>query len=432
MASDGDARQSENEVAKARPLSFDDLAALIVVIASLTAAPAVMSRFGFRGFVVAYALAIAAWPFARRLSFSSATIIVIALALRLPMMIAPPLLSADVYRYLSDGTALASGHDPYTTLPSDPRVNHPEIPTIYPPHAEILFGLVHQLAAWRLLIIGCDVVVLILLPAPARLAYALLPPAVLEGAWSGHLDLVAGMLLLLAWKRRSGMAGALAAGMKVIPLVAIPALWAQSARRRFSLVFLAVLLIPAIPFFIAGPVMPGMGSYATRWIFNSPAYDVVRLAVEPLPLVRLWTAIKGPLHLEAVSDFVYRHLYADFETRAILALIAIGLLARFWRRPVTSMAILLLCSPAIHPWYWLSALPLAFVRERIWIPFALCAPFSYLLYAGSGKPIVFALCYGVPLVVTLARLRPSANASSDAEWPGAVAHSDRAPETSRW
>ena len=427
----GDGQREDGSSSPVRP-SSGDLAALLLVCASLIAAPSVLSRFGFRGFVIAYALAIAAWPFAARVRLSSASIMVLALALRLPMMITPPLLSADVYRYLSDGSTLAAGHNPYTTLPADPRVNHPEILTVYPPHAEILFGLVHQLTFWRLLVIGCDVVVLTLLPAPVRLAYAILPPAVLEGAWSGHLDLVAGMLLLLAWRGRSGLAGALAAGMKVIPLVAIPALWAQSARRRFVPVFLAVLLIPAIPFLMAGPVMPGMGSYATRWIFNSPAYDIVLRAVEPLPLVRLWTSIKDPLHLEIVSEFVYRHLYADLEARAILALMALVLLARFWRLPVASIAILLLCSPAIHPWYWLSALPLAFVRERVWIPFALCAPFSYLLYAGSGKPIVFALCYGLPLLITLAGLRPSANASSDAGSPSAAAHSDRAPETSRW
>ena len=412
--------------------SLWSLVALVVVMGSLIAAPSVMARFGFPGLVIAYALAIAAWPFARRLRLSSTTIVILALALRLPMMLAPPLLSADVYRYLSDGTALASGHDPYSVLPSDPRVNHPNLPTIYPPHAELLFALVHQLTAWRLLIIGCDVAVLILLPAPYRLAYALLPPAVLEGAWSGHVDVVAGMFLLLAWKRRSGAAAALAAGMKVIPLVAVPALWAQSRRRRFVLVFFAVLLIPAIPFLIAGPVMPGMGAYATRWIFNSPGYDAVRLVMEQLPLVRWWSVIKDPLHLEAISNLVYRHLNADFETRAVLALIALGLLARFWRRPVASIAILLLCSPAIHPWYWLTALPLGLTRERSWIPFALCAPFSYLLYAGTSKLIVFGLCYGLPLAITLMNLRPSATASSAVEWPGAAARSDRAPETSRW
>ncbi len=409
--------------------------ALVVLIASLIAAPAVMTRFGFRGFVLAYAIAICAWPFARRLRLSTTAVLLLALALRLPMLLTPPLLSGDVYRYLSDGAALASGHNPYKVLPSDSRVNHPTIPTIYPPHAEILFGVVHKLTAWRLLIIGSEVAVLILLPAPLRLSYALLPPAVLEGAWSGHLDAIAGMLLLLAWSRRSGVAAALAAGMKVIPLVAVPALWAQSPRRRFALMFSAALLIPAIPFLIAGPVMPGLGTYATRWVFNSPAYDLVRLAVEPLPLVRWWTAIKDPLHLEAISNLVYQHLYADFATRAVLGLIALVLLARFWRRPVASIAILLLCSPAIHPWYWLSALPLALIGERRWIPLALCAPFSYLLYAGTARPIVFALCYALPLAITLAitlaTLRPSATASSGAGLPSAETHSDTAPETSR-
>lgn len=408
------------------------LIALALLAVAVSAVPWVMARFGFRGFVAAYSIAILVWPVAQRLTLGISMILVVTLALRLPMMIPAPLLSADVDRYLSDGATLAAGADPYTTLPTDPRVNHREIPTIYPPHAELLFALVHRLPLWRLLIIGCDVGIVLMLPPPARLGYALLPPAILEGAWSGHLDLVAGMLLLLAWKRRSGAAAALAVGMKVIPIAAIPALWVRSAQARFVLVFLVTLLIPAIPFLLAGPVMPGMGSYATRWIFNSPAYDLMRSLVEPLPLARWWTGIKDPMHLEFISDAVYRHLYADFITRVLLGFVALFLLTRFWRRPVASIGILLLCSPALHPWYWLSALPLAMVRERAWISFALCAPFSYLLYAGGGRALVFALCYGLPLAITLGRLRPSASGSSAAGWPDAEAHSDRAPETSRW
>ena len=86
--------------------------ALILVAASVSAAPWAMSRLGFRGFVAVYAIAVAAWPFARRIELTTSAIIIIALALRLPMTIHAPLLSGDVYRYLADGSALASGTIP--------------------------------------------------------------------------------------------------------------------------------------------------------------------------------------------------------------------------------------------------------------------------------------------------------------------------------
>jgi hypothetical protein len=35
---------------------------------------------------------------------------------------------------------------------------------------------------------------------------------------------------------------------------------------------------------------------------------------------------------------------------------------------------------------------------RLALAFALCAPFSYLLYAHAPALLVYALCYGIPLV----------------------------------
>jgi hypothetical protein len=152
--------------------------------------------------------------------------------------------------------------------------------------------------------------------------------------------------------------------------------------------------------------MPGMRDYATRWIFNSPAYDAIFFVMSRVDLKSAFTAIKDPLHLEPIAHFVYFHLYADFLTRALLGALAVALIARWRRDPVASIAALLLCSPAVHPWYWVVVAPLAF--RRGWFALALAAPFSYLLYAGAPKLLVYALCYAPALI---ARLRPSASAS---------------------
>lgn len=387
--------------------------ALILLAAATVLAPYATARFRFTGFVAAHAIAVAAWFFARRIRLPSRVTIAIAIALRLGVAFHPPLLSADVYRYLFDGRTLASGTNPYSVLPDDPRVNHPEIPTIYPPHAEILFAAVHRLTPWRLLLIAGDAAIVVLL-GDDGMAYALFPPAIFEGAWNGHVEIVTALLLLIAWRRRSAVAAAFAAGMKVIPIAAVPAIFAASSRRmRFAIVFAVALLAPAVPFLLTGAFMPGMRDYATRWVFNSPLYDATFFAVDALGVAphakALWTSIKDPLHLEFASHFIYFHLYADFLTRALLGVVALLLIARWWRDPVASIGALLLCAPAIHPWYWLVLVPLA-MRRPAWLALALCAPASYLLYDGARAWIVFAICYGVPIAIRL-----SAIVSSGAE-----------------
>ncbi|HVR39347.1 MAG TPA: hypothetical protein VMU84_09640 [Thermoanaerobaculia bacterium] len=389
-----------------------------------------MPHAGVRVFVALYAVAAMLWLIMRRATLRFGAIVVIAIALRAPLMFSDPQLSNDVYRYLWDGHALASGVNPYAHAPDDPRINHPEIPTIYPPHAELLFVLARNLFAWRVVIVAFDLLALFMLRSRPRaaLAYATFPLLLFEGTWSGHVDAVAASLLLIAFLRDSGAAAGAAVGMKVIPIATVPALFLRSKSRwRFAGVFAAVLILPMIPFVIAGPLMPGMRDYATRWIFNSPLYEIVFRIVDRIPLKEYWTAIKDPLHLEIISDWVYRHVYADFVTRCVMAAIALVLILR--RPNVTrSIGALLLCAPAIHPWYWLVLAPVAIVEESAWIYVALCAPASYLLYLGAPKLLVFALCYALPLT---ARLRPSAFASSVAGWRSAATRFRRARDTSR-
>lgn len=318
-----------------------------------------------------------------------ATALLIAIALRALFLFEEPLLSGDVYRYLSDGRVVAAGGNPYEYTPSDPRINHPEIRSIYPPLAQALFGLVHTLAGWRLLVIAFDVAAVILLRGRGAFAYATLPLSILEGMWNGHIDAIAGALVLFATLRSSAVASGLAAGLKVIPAAALPPLLRQARRERrslrFALVAGAVIALPFLPF-AGGPVMPGFRDYATRWIFASPLYDAVRLIVESLPVKSIWT--HHPLRFELISDWVYRHLYADFLTRAVLATVAVaGMLTA--RTATTAIGALLVCSPAIHPWYWLTLLPAAISQRSRWTALACAWPLSYLLYERVTAPLVY-------------------------------------------
>ncbi|HEU4888649.1 MAG TPA: hypothetical protein VFV49_12250 [Thermoanaerobaculia bacterium] len=367
---------------------------MILLAAAVALAPMVTARYGFRGFVGLYLVAALAWlPLVRR-SLPLAITIALAVALRALLLFHEPLLSGDVYRYLSDGRVSAGGGNPYEYTPTDARINHPEIRSIYPPLAQLLFRVVHQLTPWRLLLIAADLAAIVLLRRRGALAYATCPLVLFEGAWSGHIDLLAGVLLAFALTRRSMIAAGLAVGLKVIPIAALPVL----LRSKRALLPLALTLsLPFLPF-LGGPIMPGFRDYATRWIFNSPLYDLVRAIVELVPTKTIWT--HHPLRFQFLSDFVYRHVYPDFMTRAILAVIAIGaiLLAR---RVTTAVAALLICSPAIHPWYWLTIVPSALIERSRWVYVALMMPVSYLLYEGVAPWVVYVGTYGVVLIAAL-------------------------------
>ena len=357
------------------------------------------TRFGFRGFVAVYLAASLAWlPLVRRCLPLGITI-AIALSLRALLLFHEPFLSGDVYRYLSDGRVSASGGNPYTYTPSDARINHPEIRTIYPPLAQLLFRAVHDLTAWRLLLIVADIAAIVLLRRHGALAYATCPLVLFEGISSAHIDLLAGVLLAYALTRRSAIGAGLASGLKIIPVAALAALLrlrrSARSRGRFIATLCLTLTLPILPF-LGGPIMPGFRDYATRWIFNSPLYDAVRAIVEHVPTKTIWT--HHPLRFQFLSDFVYRHLYPDFLTRAILGVIAVGAILMA-RRVTTAVAALLICSPAIHPWYWLTIVPSALIERSAWLYVALLMPVSYLLYDGVAGWVVYAITYGLAMAI---------------------------------
>src|SRR4029453_16842488 len=82
-----------------------------------------------------------------------AWILGVALVARLLLIPSAPTLSEDAYRYLWDGSLVRDGINPYVHAPSDPalverrnelfaRLNHADVPTIYPPAAQLFFGVV--------------------------------------------------------------------------------------------------------------------------------------------------------------------------------------------------------------------------------------------------------------------------------------------------
>ncbi|HYR52893.1 MAG TPA: glycosyltransferase 87 family protein [Candidatus Dormibacteraeota bacterium] len=288
------------------------------------------------------------------------TLFAVGLLARLVLIPTAPTLSEDVYRYLWDGTLVAHGVNPYPHAPADPalahfdgkllqHLNHAQVPTIYPPAAQLLFGATARVSptpvAWKLLLLLLEsALVLALLqllrsrglPRERLLLYYWNPLLLVESFGSGHVDLAATVFLVVALAlydanrhTRAGIAFGLAVMTKYVPALLIPRLIRQG--KWLLLVVAAVTAaVLATPFLEAGGALTtGLRIYARHWQFNSALYHLLHRAIESELTVRKILAVAG-----------------------VLAALLIG-----WRaRSVTGAAFacfvsFLLLSPTVFPWY---------------------------------------------------------------------------------
>lgn len=347
---------------------------------------------------------------------------------------APFALSDDLYRFLWDGRVTLAGLDPFAYAPSDPalaalrdplhaRINHAEIPTIYPPGAQALFALAellgHHERSPRLLALVAHLVVGFLLRRRGATAWLLNPLALTESALGGHVDVFVGLAILASATafadRREGRAvvfASAAAAVKLVGILLLPFAWRD--RRALAL---GGLLVVALVFPLAGAGRAagdtgGFGHYARRWGGNVGGFLIVEglvcHALEPFALPDgrvgfefarpVLTALAGsaldphaafvgpkkPIHDVAVFE---RHVAASLLARLLGALTLLVLVAYLARRVVkgdsapeasrTLLLVALLLAPQNHPWYLLWLLPLELSLGRhavlVWSALALGA-----------------------------------------------------------
>ena len=286
--------------------------------------------------------------------------LVLAAAWRVPLLLSPPTLSTDVYRYVWDGRIQRLGYDPYIVVPGNSAVrhlhtaetllmNHPDFPTPYPAAAELFFRAVTMVdesaRAMKSAAFLCDAalvtVLLWWLSASNRsqwwvLAYAWNPLVALEGAGNGHIDLLGalGLVLtaaLLARGRRTVavIAFALAVGVKFLPVILVPLFW-RRIRLRDAALGLGILAALYIPFLGHGRLPLGsLGGYLARWRVNAPVYSALEWVFPTKGLVGVPVAVGF-----AVAVWARWHLDPDSPEA--------------WAWPVATT---LVFAPAIFPWY---------------------------------------------------------------------------------
>jgi alpha-1,6-mannosyltransferase len=301
--------------------------------------------------------------------------LVLAAAWQFLFLLKAPGRDDDIHRYVWDGRVQRLGYNPYIVVPSDPAVrgwhtaetrtlNNPDLPSPYPPGAELFFRAVtaihESVFALKVAFVICDwagVLVLFDLLRSTRkaehwlLAYAWHPLLATEVAGSGHIDIVGVLFLLISvaalvrrWRSVAAIAFALAVAVKLLPIVLLPFYW-KRVRVRDGALAAGLSGLLYLPFLNHGRIPFGsLGTYVQSFRFNDPVFAilerlagphfVVAFAVLVGFIIAVWMRLRSaPSHSDAFA----------------------------W--PMTAS---LLCAPVVYPWYLLWLLP--FLRSASTVP----------------------------------------------------------------
>ena len=355
----------------------------VVMLVALTICSRNFSSMGGPSFIIPLAVAGIAYLLAVCELFAtprfSRRVIVIGLVLaalwRLPFLLSTPGPDDDIHRYVWDGRIQRLGYNPYIVVPSDPALgglhtpetrtlNNPDLPSPYPPGAELFFRAVtaiqESVFTLKVAFVVCDLaIVLVLLDILRRsgqgahwiLAYAWNPLLSIEVAGSGHVDIVGVLLLLLSfaalgrrWRAVAALAFGLAVAVKFLPIVLLPLYWRRVRMRDGALAAVVVGLL-YVPFFNHGRIPLGsLGTYVQSFRFNDPVFAALERVAAPQLAVGL-AALVGFL------------IAAWLRSKAPA-----------WSSDALAcpMAASLLCAPVVYPWYLLWLLP--FMRSASTVP----------------------------------------------------------------
>ena len=352
----------------------------VVLLVSLTICSRNFSRRGEVSFIIPLLIAGVAYLFTiRELLYAQSfpkRVVVIGLVLaalwHVPFLLAPPGLDDDVHRYLWDGRIQRLGYNPYLVVPGDSgnarlhtpetrTLNNPEVPSPYPPGAQLFFRAVtairESLFALKIAFVICDMAIALVLFDVLRstahwvLSYAWNPLLATEAAGSGHVDIVGALLLLVSlaallrrWRAVAAVAFGLAVAVKFLPIVLTPLYWRRIRVRDGALAAVALGLL-YIPFLDHGRIPIGsLGTYVERFRFNDPVFVTLERVAAP-------QFVAGLVALVGLLAAVWRIKEFDVWPSDAFA----------W-----PMAASLFCAPVVYPWYLLWLLP--FLRSVSTLP----------------------------------------------------------------
>jgi len=319
---------------------------------------------------------------------------------RLSLVLIDPYSSSDVSRYLFDGQVLLQGFDPYRT-PHDiaalselravwqPPAEHAKYVSLYPPLALALysfaaaFGVAKAMLIWKLLTTIASVLICLLAVKVLRRADALKnlplivlnPLLILEAGEGAHVDVfsaLAVVLAILAWQHKKmvllGIAAGLGASIKILPALLLIPLWfvLKSNRDRIKMAmafWFSWLSIYAITLLNGLKPIGSLQVFFAKWRASSPLFHWLEPALGSSIMMLLVVAV-AVLGLASVAWLSARVTFNHKDS--IYPLLQ------------SVLALPLLLTPVIFPWYLMPLLILFAMRPN-W-PIALwmiSLPISY-------------------------------------------------------
>lgn len=351
-------------------------------------------------------------------------------AFRLLWLLATPALSDDYFRFFWDGRLLASGQNPYLSLPSQHpdwplfgSLNSPNYFTVYPPAHQFLTALgpwlfpdslFGQILTLRVLIWVAEAGTIGLLlrllqrydlPRERVFLYALNPLVIVELSGNLHLEgVMLGLLLLAVFlfpqnRLWSALSWGAAISVKLVPLLFLPLLlrrlgWGKSL--SFGALALGLNALLFAPFFgldLVRNVASSLDLYFQKFEFNASlyylvravgfwleGYNIIQFAGPGLALAAL--ALMGFVVLRDWKGGVFQSKNPDF-----------------WQSVLFLHAIYLFCATTVHPWYLVSLVGYSvFTRVRFALVWSGMVMLSYAAYGRDGfseKFWLLGLEYGV-------------------------------------
>jgi hypothetical protein len=361
------------------------------------------------------------------------------------------LFDCDVWRYLWDGHVWSHDYNPYGLPPIDPaldflaaadptpatdhlpvwgdireNIHYRDLPTVYPPAAEVLFRLSHCLAPGSILVMKLLIVTLDLgavglimlalraagLPVSHAVLYAWNPLVVKVFAGSAHYDSLltlllsgVGLAVILGWHRLAAALLGLSILSKLAPLVLVPFLYRRGGWRSLVICAAVVLGGLGLIFDSSVPGLAGFAEFGRSWQFNAGPYALLEATARLLHIPGAATAAKA-----FSAGFI------------IVGLVALSRMDRgrptdFASMGVWALGLLLLFSPVVNPWYVTWTLPYAVLSRRyewLWMSALICLAFLVMV---NGKEFVLALCmqYGIFLAFLVSAMRGKADVHNSLE-----------------
>ena len=370
-------------------------------------------------------------------------------------LLAQPLLEDDHFRYLWDGYVTATTGRPFAHAPAHyfgdatvpgvmqaalNGINNPDIPTIYGPVLQALFGLNYWMAPgqlWplKLGLLCAEVAVLLLLGAAGvkprwMMVLVLHPLMTKESAMTAHPDILIGAALLaavMAWRRSLQAWAAVLAGLAVaMKISAIAALFFFCVTRegRFSakgtLAMVLTLGLLYAPLLLGESRTEGGAAavFGQQWVFNPLLFrwgaaavgDSAARLLSAGVFALVWLGLFGGWIVKLRRLSLNRRSQNEAGQGALRDTLTDALPdakrgALPWAPIAATFIAMLLLSPVVNPWYWLWVLPLATLRLSCvaWT----AATVSLLAYAHVALQVMAGssiTTYAVPVWATVLQL----------------------------